>query len=57
MNLEKAAAKVKRIRIKNKKYNDDAQHAINRKYRIKNLVFFYNLQYKNNNSIQRKLQF
>ena len=57
MDLEEVVARVKRMRMKSKEYNNDTQHAVNRKYRVENLVLLYNLWYKDNNSIQRKLQF
>ena len=43
--------------MKNKEYTNKTRYTINRKYKINNLVLFYNLQYKDNNLMQRKLQF
>ena len=43
MNLKEAVVRIKKIKIKNKEYSDNAWYIVDKKYGIRDLIFLYNL--------------
>ena len=57
LDLEEATARVERMRVQGKEYQDEAMSAENRKYKVRDLVLLHNSRWKEDNSASRKLGF